>query len=232
MLKVTGSMSTNTGVAPTSAMVLAEATNEKAEVMTSSPGPTPSARRARSSASVPELTPDAVPGPGRVGELALQRASFRSHDEPGGGEHALGGGPQLGREGGVLTLEIDLGERISGLMPGSHRRNAPVPKRVPVWPIPRRFTVKRSSSSLRCRSTYSRSTDQHCHCMSTPKRFSTLLPASTSYSVEARTWTRAPMRPATAAVTVLKGEAISLKREPTATVKSRYVANHVGIGGP
>ncbi len=77
MLKVTGSMSTNTGVAPTSAMVLADATNEKAEVMTSSPGPTPSARRARSSASVPELTPMPCRAP-------VASASSRSSARPSG----------------------------------------------------------------------------------------------------------------------------------------------------
>src|SRR4030095_9521451 len=70
-LYVTGSMSTNTGVAPVSAMVVPEATNENAEVMTSSPAFTPSARRARRSASVPELTPT----PCRAPEASASSAS-------------------------------------------------------------------------------------------------------------------------------------------------------------
>ena len=50
-------MSTKTGTAPIITTVLAEATKENADVITSSPGPTPTAFRARSSASVPELRP-------------------------------------------------------------------------------------------------------------------------------------------------------------------------------
>ena len=50
-------MSTNTGWAPAITIVDAEATKENADVITSSPGPTPTAVSARSSASVPELRP-------------------------------------------------------------------------------------------------------------------------------------------------------------------------------
>ena len=50
-------MSTNTGRAPLWLMVLAVATKVKGVVITSSPGPTPSAARERRSASVPEATP-------------------------------------------------------------------------------------------------------------------------------------------------------------------------------
>ena len=48
-------MSANTGVAPTSSMTLLVATQERGEVITSSPGPTPASRRPISSAAVPEL---------------------------------------------------------------------------------------------------------------------------------------------------------------------------------
>ena len=47
MLSVTGSISTNTGLAPAMRMQFALATNEKGVVMTSSPGPMLSARNAR-----------------------------------------------------------------------------------------------------------------------------------------------------------------------------------------
>ncbi len=63
---VTGSMSTKTGVAPAIMIVVAEATNENAGVMTSSPGPTPSAVNASRSASVPEATPSAQGTPHRA----------------------------------------------------------------------------------------------------------------------------------------------------------------------
>jgi len=58
-VNVAGSMSTKTGVAPAIMIVVAEATKENAGVMTSSPGPTPSAVKVRRSASVPEATPTA-----------------------------------------------------------------------------------------------------------------------------------------------------------------------------
>src|SRR5665213_324287 len=48
-------MSANTGVAPTSMMTLAVATQEFGVVMTSSPGPTPAMRNAISMVQVPEL---------------------------------------------------------------------------------------------------------------------------------------------------------------------------------
>ena len=57
--KVSGSMSTKTGVAPTASIDSEVAKNVNGEVTTSSPGPTPRARSAITSASVPELTPTA-----------------------------------------------------------------------------------------------------------------------------------------------------------------------------
>src|SRR5450759_4179236 len=55
MLRVTGSMSANTGVAPTSSITFAVATQEIGVVMTSSPAPMPAMRRAISMVQVPEL---------------------------------------------------------------------------------------------------------------------------------------------------------------------------------
>ena len=55
MLRVTGSISTNTGVAPTSRMTLLVATHDKGVVMTSSPAPMPAMRSAISMVQVPEL---------------------------------------------------------------------------------------------------------------------------------------------------------------------------------
>ena len=57
MLNVSGSMSTNTGVAPTLWIVPAVAKNVNGVVITSSPGPTSSARSASRSASVPFAQP-------------------------------------------------------------------------------------------------------------------------------------------------------------------------------
>jgi len=55
ILRVTGSISANTGVAPTSMMTLAVATHDTGVVMTSSPGPMPAMRSAISMVQVPEL---------------------------------------------------------------------------------------------------------------------------------------------------------------------------------
>ncbi len=55
--------STNTGVAPAITIAPAVATKLLGTVMTSSPGPTPRARRAKKSASVPELSPIAWAAP-------------------------------------------------------------------------------------------------------------------------------------------------------------------------
>ena len=55
MLRVTGSMSANTGVAPTSRITFAVATQEIGVVMTSSPAPMPAMRNAISIVQVPEL---------------------------------------------------------------------------------------------------------------------------------------------------------------------------------
>ncbi len=59
MLNVTGSISTNTGMAPTRTMAPTVAKNVYGVVMTSSPGPMPSAIRQTSSASEPDETPTA-----------------------------------------------------------------------------------------------------------------------------------------------------------------------------
>src|SRR5437899_9250834 len=55
MLRVSGSMSTNAGRAPSSRTMLLVATQESGVVMTSSPGTTPARRRPISRAAVPEL---------------------------------------------------------------------------------------------------------------------------------------------------------------------------------
>ena len=55
MLRVTGSMSTKTGRAPTSRTTLLVATQVSGVVITSSPGPTPAIRSAISIVQVPEL---------------------------------------------------------------------------------------------------------------------------------------------------------------------------------
>ena len=75
-------MSTNTGVAPSRLTQPAVAKNEYVGVMTSSPGPMPSAISATSSASVPDETPIAWSTSSCVGELALERVDLGAEDEP------------------------------------------------------------------------------------------------------------------------------------------------------
>jgi hypothetical protein len=62
-LKLSGSMSANTGVAPTMEIASAEAKKVNGVVITSSPGPMSSARNASTSASVPLATPVAWSAP-------------------------------------------------------------------------------------------------------------------------------------------------------------------------
>ena len=62
-LNVVGSMSAKTGVAPSRATAPAVAKNDIAVVITSSPGPIPSAHSAASSASVPDDTAIACASP-------------------------------------------------------------------------------------------------------------------------------------------------------------------------
>ena len=89
-------MSQNTGVAPASAMVEAEAKNEYAEVTTSSPGPTPSALSASSSASVPEAQPTPCLAL-RVGrDLGLEGRDLGAADEARAVEHGVHGGVHVG----------------------------------------------------------------------------------------------------------------------------------------
>ena len=61
ILRVLGSQSTNTGVAPASQIASAVAKKVLDVVMISSPGPSPRARNTNNSASVPELTPTVSP---------------------------------------------------------------------------------------------------------------------------------------------------------------------------
>ena len=78
MLNVTGSMSTNTGVAPTLLIDSGVAKNVNGVVMTSSPGPIPSARKLITSASVPELTPIACFDAEVGRDLLLERLAPRA----------------------------------------------------------------------------------------------------------------------------------------------------------
>src|SRR5580765_3503806 len=77
-LNVIGSMSTNTGVAPTRLTDPAVAKNENVGVITSSPGPMPSAMSTASSASVPDETVTASATP----SMAANSASIASTSGP------------------------------------------------------------------------------------------------------------------------------------------------------
>ena len=90
MLQVSGSTSTNTGFAPSSTIISAVATKVNGVVITSSPGLTPSAISAISSASVPLATRDAVLRAGVGGEPAFELGDLRAHDELAVVEHASG----------------------------------------------------------------------------------------------------------------------------------------------
>ena len=97
MLPVSGSTSTNTGLAPTSAMISAVATNVNGEVITSSPGSISSAISAISSASVPLATDDAVRAVDVRGEALLELAHFGPQDVLAVVEHGLDARIDVGR---------------------------------------------------------------------------------------------------------------------------------------
>src|SRR2546427_3642675 len=79
MLRVRGSISTNTGVAPASQIASAVAKNVLDTVMTSSPGPIPRPTKTSRSASVPELTPTASLVHG-AGQFFLKLFHLRPED--------------------------------------------------------------------------------------------------------------------------------------------------------
>ena len=111
-LQVTGSMSTSTGVAPSRAMHPAVAKNEYVLVMTSSPGPMPSAISTASSASVPDDTAIASPALEGRGQLALERLDLRAHDESLAVADAGDRGEDLVAKRPVLRVEVEERDRI------------------------------------------------------------------------------------------------------------------------
>ena len=113
-------MSTNTGWAPAMTIVDAEATNENAGVITSSPGPTPTAVERQAQRVGARAQADAVPDPGQRRQLGLQRLALRPQDEPARGQHALDRVHQLAPQRLVLPGEIEKRD---------HRE--PVPSSVP-----------------------------------------------------------------------------------------------------
>ena len=92
-------MSTSFGVAPTRETQPAVAKNENVGVMTSSPGPTPSAISATSSASVPDDRPTACRDAEVLGDLALEPLDFGAADEALAVADAGDGGEQLLAQG-------------------------------------------------------------------------------------------------------------------------------------
>ena len=80
MLNVSGRMSTNTGVAPTRAMHPAVAKNVNGVVITSSPGPIPSAIKATIKRVRAARHADRVLRPDVVGHLALERDHLRTEN--------------------------------------------------------------------------------------------------------------------------------------------------------
>ena len=107
MLNVTGSMSTNTGVAPSRLTQPAVAKNENVGVMTSSPGPMPSAISATSNASVPDDTAMACSTSMQLGQLAFERVDFRPEDEPLAVADARDGREDLVADRRVLRGEVE-----------------------------------------------------------------------------------------------------------------------------
>ena len=100
-------MSAKTGVAPTSATTSAVEMNEKSGTMTSSSGPTPSARSASAKASVPFPQPTTWPPRFEaVVESVLKCLDVLATDERRLGEHLVNGLVQFGTKACVQSPQI------------------------------------------------------------------------------------------------------------------------------
>ena len=86
MLKVPGSTSTKTGRAPRYPSTSAVAVKVNGVVMTSSPGPMPSAHSARCSAPVQCETASACFAPTYFGEFALETLGLGAGGDPSGAQ--------------------------------------------------------------------------------------------------------------------------------------------------
>ncbi len=111
MLQVSGSTSTNTGLAPSSTIISAVAAKVKGVVMTSSPGPMSSAISAISSASVPLATVMQWRAPTKRGEPRLELLDLGAHDVLAVVEHALDAGMDAVLQRRVLRLQVGEGQR-------------------------------------------------------------------------------------------------------------------------
>ena len=100
-------MSTSLGVAPRRETTPAVAKNENVGVITSSPGPMPSAISATSSASVPDDSPTACGTPRYSADLALETVDFGTADEALAVADARDRGQDLLPQGPVLPLQIE-----------------------------------------------------------------------------------------------------------------------------
>ena len=107
---VRGSTSTNTGRAPACSTASAVKAAEIEVVTTSSPGPTPSARRARCErvGAVPDR--HRVPRAERRGQLALEGLPLGAEDEPAGVEDPRHRLVELAPVGGHVGAEVHEGD--------------------------------------------------------------------------------------------------------------------------
>ena len=102
-----GSTSQSTGIPPARTIPVTVGTQVFAWVTTSSPGPIPTARRASSTASVPDATPTAWPAAHRRRELLLERPALLAEEEAAAVQHAADRGVQLGANRRTLPPQID-----------------------------------------------------------------------------------------------------------------------------
>ncbi len=93
MQKLSGSISTKTGVAPVSATAFAVAAKVKDGTITSSPAPMPRASSAMCSAEVPEFTATHSRPPTNLRELGLEGSDLGALGQSAGGEDGIDRGP-------------------------------------------------------------------------------------------------------------------------------------------
>ena len=106
-MNVAGSMSANTGRAPSALTALPVAMNVNAGTITSSPAFTPQACKPEFERLRSGGDPNRMARAARLGDFPLQRFALRPEDELLRRQHFLDGGANFGRDGFELRAQVE-----------------------------------------------------------------------------------------------------------------------------
>ena len=114
-IKVPGSISANTGRAPSALTALPVAINVNAGTITSSPGRTPQACKPNSSASVPEATPNAKPRPASLRRFPVPALRLAGLGRTVVMDDTIDGSSNFGGDRCELRLQIEHRNHVCGV---------------------------------------------------------------------------------------------------------------------